>query len=64
MKNQFSGGRLVDLCPRCSAPGPFRAPSADEAAAIQPERWHWWIVAPASVIVAGSIGVLLMVMLQ
>jgi len=36
-----------DLCPRCGEPGPFRAASAEESAAIAPERWHWWGILPA-----------------
>jgi hypothetical protein len=53
---RFSGARMQDCCPRCGAPGPFRAPSAEEAAAIQPEGWHWWIIAPAALAILAAIG--------
>lgn len=33
-------------CPRCGSAGPFRNATAEEAATIAPEQWHWLAVLP------------------
>jgi hypothetical protein len=43
---RFTSGGMKDCCPHCGANGPFRQPSEDETLKIQPERKHWWFLAP------------------
>jgi hypothetical protein len=56
IKVRISKTGFKDCCPRCGEEGPFRGPSAEEAAAIAPERFHWWFLGPIGVLILVVLG--------